>query len=84
MLIGFLLNLPAIELCVIPIVIKLFVELQDSQIYTDALTKLNNRRRITEYINKCKTYVKFFMETPDKIKSVQFNNVSEIKHHEEN
>lgn len=51
MLIGFLLNLPAIELCVIPIVIKLFVELQDSQIYTDALTKLNNRRRITEYIN---------------------------------
>ena len=50
MLIGFLLNLPAIELCVIPVVIKLFVELQDSQIYTDALTKLNNRRRITEYI----------------------------------
>ncbi len=51
MLIGFLLNLPAIELCVIPVVIKLFVELQDSQIYTDALTKLNNRRRITEYIH---------------------------------
>ena len=39
---------------------------------------------ITEYISKCKTYVKFFMETPDKNKSAQFNNVSEIKHHEEN
>lgn len=50
-LIGFLINLPAIELCVIPVVIKLFVELQDSQIYTDALTKLNNRRRLKEYIH---------------------------------
>ena len=39
---------------------------------------------ITEYISKCKTYVKFFMETPDKIKSAQFNNASEIKNHEEN
>ncbi len=51
-LIGFLLNLPAIELCVLPVVIKLFVELQDSQIYTDALTKLFNRRRMTEFINE--------------------------------
>lgn len=51
-LIGFLLNLPAIELCVIPIVLKLFVELQDSKIYTDALTKLYNRRRMSEFINE--------------------------------
>ena len=51
-LIGFLLNLPAIELLVIPVVLKLFVELQDSQIYTDALTKLYNRRRMTEFINE--------------------------------
>ncbi len=50
-LIGFLMNLPAIELCVIPVVLKIFVELQDSQIYTDALTKLYNRRRMTEFIN---------------------------------
>ncbi|MBR4667715.1 MAG: GGDEF domain-containing protein [Butyrivibrio sp.] len=49
-LIGFLLNLPAIEICVNPVVLKLFVELQDSQIYTDALTKLNNRRRMSELI----------------------------------
>ena len=51
-LIGFLLNLPAIELLVIPVVLKLFVELQDSQIYTDALTKLYNRRKMTEFINE--------------------------------
>ncbi|WP_029233156.1 GGDEF domain-containing protein [Butyrivibrio sp. VCB2006] len=50
-LIGFLLNLPAIELCVIPVVLELFVELQDSQIYTDALTRLYNRRRMTDFIN---------------------------------
>lgn len=51
-LIGFLLNLPAIELCVIPVVLKIFVELQDSQIYTDALTKLFNRKRMTEFLNE--------------------------------
>ncbi len=51
-LIGFLLNLPAIELVVIPVVLKLFVDLQDSQIYTDALTKLYNRRRMTEFISE--------------------------------
>ncbi len=51
-LIAFLLNLPAIELCVMPVVLKLFVELQDSQIYTDALTKLYNRRRMTEFITE--------------------------------
>ncbi len=51
-LIGFLLNLPAIELFILPVVLKLFVELQDSQIYTDALTKLFNRRRMTEIINE--------------------------------
>lgn len=51
-LIGYLLNLPAIELCVIPVVLKIFAELQDSQIYTDALTKLYNRRRMTEFINE--------------------------------
>lgn len=50
-LIGFLLNLPAIELCVIPVVLNIFVQLQDSQIYTDALTKLYNRRRVNEFIN---------------------------------
>ena len=51
-LIGFLLNLPAIELCVIPVVLKLFVELQDSQIYTDALTQLYNRSRMEEFISE--------------------------------
>lgn len=51
-LIAFLLNLPAIELCIIPVVLKLFVELQDSQIYTDALTKLYNRRRMADIINE--------------------------------
>ncbi len=50
MLIGLMINLPAIELCFIPIVLKLFVELQDSQIYTDVLTKLYNRRRMTDFI----------------------------------
>ena len=50
--VGFLMNLPAIELCSIPIVLKIFVDLQDSKIYTDALTGLNNRRRMNEYINE--------------------------------
>ena len=49
-IIVYLLNLPAIELLVLPVVLKLFVDIQDSRIYTDALTKLNNRRRIDEYI----------------------------------
>ncbi len=49
-LIGYLINLPAIELCVIPVVLKIFVELQDSQIYTDALTKLYNRRRMADFL----------------------------------
>lgn len=52
MMIGFMTNLPAIELCFIPIVLKLFVELQDSQIFTDVLTKLYNRRRMTEFITE--------------------------------
>ncbi len=51
-MVGFLMNLPSIELCIIPIVLKIFVEIQDSKIYTDALTRLNNRRRISDYINE--------------------------------
>lgn len=51
-IVGFMISLPAIEVCMLPVVLKLFVELQDSQIYTDALTKLNNRRRITEFISE--------------------------------
>jgi diguanylate cyclase (GGDEF)-like protein len=50
MMIGLMINFPAIELCFIPIVLKLFVDLQDSQIYTDVLTKLYNRRRMTDFI----------------------------------
>ncbi|WP_029322529.1 GGDEF domain-containing protein [Butyrivibrio sp. AE3004] len=52
LLIAFLLNLPAIELCIIPVVLKLLLEQQDSQIYTDALTKLYNRRRMTDFITE--------------------------------
>ena len=48
-LIGFLMGLPSIELCVIPVVIKIFVDVQDTKIYTDGLTRLNNRMRITDY-----------------------------------
>jgi diguanylate cyclase (GGDEF)-like protein len=51
-LIGFLINFPAIELCFIPIVLKLFVNLQDSQIYTDVLTKLYNRRRMSDFLSQ--------------------------------
>ena len=51
-LVGFLLNLPAIELCSIPVVLMIFVDLQDSKIYTDAQTNLSNRRRMNEYINE--------------------------------
>lgn len=53
----FFLNVPAIEFCMMPVVLKLFVDLQDSRIYTDALTRLDNRRRINMYleeeISKC-------------------------------
>ena len=49
---GFFLNIPTIELCMMPVVLKLFIDLQDSRIYTDALTKLDNRRRINDYIEK--------------------------------
>ena len=44
-------KLPGIELCIIPVVMKIFAEIQDSQIYTDPLTKLYNRRRMAEIIN---------------------------------
>ncbi len=50
-IIAFFLNLPAIELCTMPVVLKIFLDLQESRIYTDALTGLNNRRRINEYID---------------------------------
>ena len=49
---GYFLNIPAIEFCMMPVVLKLFVDLQDSRIYTDALTGLANRRRIDDYIDK--------------------------------
>jgi diguanylate cyclase (GGDEF)-like protein len=52
MIIGFMMDFPAIEICVNPVVFKLFLELQDSQIYTDALTKLYNRRRMTDIISE--------------------------------
>ncbi|MBQ6588830.1 MAG: GGDEF domain-containing protein [Butyrivibrio sp.] len=83
-LIGFLLNLPAIELCVIPVVLKLFAELQDSQIYTDALTKLYNRRRMTDFmaeeISKCSE------ENPFAIMMIDmdfFKNINDILGHDE-
>ncbi len=83
-LIGFLLNLPAIELCVIPVVLKLFAELQDSQIYTDALTKLYNRRRMTDFmaeeITKCSE------DNPFAIMMIDmdfFKNINDILGHDE-
>ncbi len=84
MMIGFMTNLPAIELCFIPIVLKLFVELQDSQIYTDVLTKLYNRRRMTEFITEelasCST------DNPLTIIMIDldfFKNINDILGHDE-
>lgn len=51
-LVGFLMGLPSIELCIIPVVVKIFVDVQDSKIYTDALTRLNNRIRISDYFKE--------------------------------
>lgn len=49
---GYFSDIPTIELCMMPVVIKLFIDLQDARIYTDALTKLENRRRINEYLEE--------------------------------
>lgn len=54
--IGILLNIPfpfapTYELSLIPGVIMIFTELVSSQLYTDALTGLSNRRRIEEYLD---------------------------------
>ena len=50
--ISILMNLPCIELCSIPVVLKIFVDIQESRIYTDALTGLRNRGKMNEYINE--------------------------------
>lgn len=50
-LVGFLMGLPSIELCIIPVVLKIFMDVEDSKINTDALTRLNTRNRITDFYN---------------------------------
>lgn len=83
-LIGFLLNLPAIELFIIPVILKLFVELQDSQIYTDALTKLFTRGRMNEIINEeissCSTEHPFTLIMID---MDYFKSINDILGHDE-
>ena len=84
LLIGLLINLPAIELCFIPIVLKLFVELQDSQIYTDVLTRLYNRRRMSEFISD--ELPSCSKEDPFTIIMIDldfFKNINDILGHEE-
>ncbi|WP_408070602.1 diguanylate cyclase domain-containing protein [Butyrivibrio sp. JL13D10] len=83
-IIGYFMNLPAIELCMQPVVIKIFVELQDSQIYTDALTKLYNRRRMTEYITeeigRCSSTKPLYIQMID---MDYFKSINDILGHEE-
>ncbi len=83
-LIGFLINFPAIELCFIPIVLKLFVDLQDSQIYTDVLTKLYNRRRMNDFLSQ--EIASCSPENPLTIIMIDldyFKNINDILGHDE-
>jgi diguanylate cyclase (GGDEF)-like protein len=51
-LIGYLLGYPAIELVQMPVILKLYMDIQDYAIYADPMTGLSNRRRINEYLNE--------------------------------
>lgn len=42
-------DIPILAISIIPAIIMVFVDIQNSRIYTDALTGLNNRRRMDEY-----------------------------------
>ena len=44
-------TVPVLPLCMFMVIHTLFLTIQDLQIYQDALTGLNNRRRLDDYIN---------------------------------
>lgn len=50
--VGYLIGFPAIELIQMPVILKLYMGLQDYAIYADPMTGLSNRRRVNEYLNE--------------------------------
>jgi diguanylate cyclase (GGDEF)-like protein len=45
-------NVPYIILGILPSILKVLIEMQNANIYTDALTQINNRYRINEYLER--------------------------------
>ncbi|MDD6712490.1 MAG: GGDEF domain-containing protein [Sharpea porci] len=48
----FIFYVPFIILGILPSIIKVLIEMQNANIYTDALTRINNRYRVNEYLEK--------------------------------
>ncbi|MCC6094009.1 MAG: GGDEF domain-containing protein [Eubacterium sp.] len=48
----FISYVPYIILSILPSIIEILIEMQNANIYTDALTQINNRYRINEYLEK--------------------------------
>ncbi len=48
----FIYYVPFIILGILPSIIKVLIEMQNANIYTDALTGINNRHRVNEYLER--------------------------------
>lgn len=48
----FIFYVPFIILGILPSIIKILIEMQNAHIYTDALTSINNRYRVDEYLER--------------------------------
>jgi diguanylate cyclase (GGDEF)-like protein len=72
-------NLPVMELCTLFSIVLVFSNLQESQIYNDALTGLNNRRQADEWLStklgsaSPRHPIYFFLADADRFKNINDN-----------
>lgn len=72
----FIFYVPFIILAILPSIIKVLIEMQNANIYTDALTRINNRYRVNEYLEKQWTNIS--LENPIIIYIIDVNRFKDI------